>query len=367
MIDRRTAAATADRPDSAVPASRPASTRLVAERRKYAGERRATAAYGRLGRGYGHRRVAPDPRRREPIPTNLSPVTLPVRSARCEADRASSRCSCSAALLASAPRRLGARHPERRPDSGVPPAGRASVCGCSSGRPLASTVNDIEWPTTRPLLDLATCRARRCAQAAAVDCRPRRDLSRTTVSSDAAASPAARVSLPSDTSFDSYETALAHVDRRRRSPRDRASRRAQAMRRRAARVSDRHADRSRFLDLTRVRDCSGCASVTVLRFVDRPTAGSSAPSSSTAIRVWSASIRAGSRPRSRFVRRWLPPHPGRHRSSAVPVCLVIPFRRFGALVVDRHVVHRRALDHADRLGLRHGAVGACGFRRSSRR
>ena len=43
------------------------------------------------------------------------------------------------------------------------------------------------------------------------------------------------------------------------------------------------------------------------------------------------------------------------------LCLVIPFRRFGALVVDRHVVHRRALDDADRLGVRHGAVGALWF------
>ena len=45
------------------------------------------------------------------------------------------------------------------------------------------------------------------------------------------------------------------------------------------------------------------------------------------------------------------------------LCLVIPFRRLRPLAGGRHRVHRRAFDHADRLGLRPRARRARGSRR----
>jgi hypothetical protein len=76
--------------------------------------------------------------------------------------------------------------------------------------PVASTVNDIEWPAKGPLLDLAAIQPVRLEQAA------RWIASRVALFEEdrQLGSPrvaAARLSLPSDTSFDSYERALAQV------------------------------------------------------------------------------------------------------------------------------------------------------------
>jgi len=76
--------------------------------------------------------------------------------------------------------------------------------------PVASTVNDIEWPAKGPLLDLASLSPATLEQAATWIA-GRVDL----FEGDRQLGPpritAARVSLPSDTSFDSYEHAVAHV------------------------------------------------------------------------------------------------------------------------------------------------------------
>jgi hypothetical protein len=76
--------------------------------------------------------------------------------------------------------------------------------------PVASTVNDIEWPAKGPLLDLAALQPAVLEEAARwiasrVDLfEEDRQLGRPTIG-------AVRLSLPSDTSFDSYEHAVAHV------------------------------------------------------------------------------------------------------------------------------------------------------------
>ena len=83
----------------------------------------------------------------------------------------------------------------------------------------------------------------------------------------------------------------------------------------------------------------------------RPAAPS-ALTSSTAIRVWCGSIRAGTRPRWRFVELGFLHILDGTDHLLFLLCLVIPFRRFRALVLMVTVVHRRALDHADRVRLR---------------
>ena len=76
--------------------------------------------------------------------------------------------------------------------------------------PLAATVNDLEWPMKGPLLDLGQM------QPAVLDAGGRWIASRVDLfeGDRQLGSPrvaGARLSLPSDTSFDSYERALAHV------------------------------------------------------------------------------------------------------------------------------------------------------------
>ena len=76
--------------------------------------------------------------------------------------------------------------------------------------PVASMVNEIEWPAKGPLLDLASVSPATLEQAARwianrVDLfEEDRQLGRPHIAG-------ARVSLPSDTSFDAYEHALAHI------------------------------------------------------------------------------------------------------------------------------------------------------------
>ncbi len=76
--------------------------------------------------------------------------------------------------------------------------------------PVASTVNDIEWPATGPLLDLAALPDATLEQAARWIA-GRVDLFAEDRQLGSPRITGARVSLPSDTSFDSYEHAVAHV------------------------------------------------------------------------------------------------------------------------------------------------------------
>ena len=76
--------------------------------------------------------------------------------------------------------------------------------------PLASTVNDIEWPAKGPLLDLGAVQAATLEEAARWIA-SRVDLFEEDRQHGTPRLAVARVSLPSDTSFDSYEHAVGHV------------------------------------------------------------------------------------------------------------------------------------------------------------
>ena len=76
--------------------------------------------------------------------------------------------------------------------------------------PVASTVNEIEWPARGPLLDLASLPPSTLEQAARWIA-ARVDLFEEDRQLSSPSITGARVSLPSDTSFDSYEKAVAHV------------------------------------------------------------------------------------------------------------------------------------------------------------
>ena len=76
--------------------------------------------------------------------------------------------------------------------------------------PVASTVNEIEWPARGPLLDLASLPPSTLEQAARWIA-GRVDLFEEDRQLGSPSITGARVSLPSDTSFDSYEKAVAHV------------------------------------------------------------------------------------------------------------------------------------------------------------
>jgi hypothetical protein len=76
--------------------------------------------------------------------------------------------------------------------------------------PVASTVNDIEWPAKGRLLDLAALPDATLEQAARWIA-GRVDLFEEDRQLEGPRISGARVSLPSDTSFDSYEHGVAHV------------------------------------------------------------------------------------------------------------------------------------------------------------
>jgi HupE/UreJ protein len=76
--------------------------------------------------------------------------------------------------------------------------------------PVASTVNDVEWPTKGPLLDLTSLPDATLEQAARWIAR-RVDLFEEGRQLESPRISGARVSLPSSTSFDSYEQAVADV------------------------------------------------------------------------------------------------------------------------------------------------------------
>jgi HupE/UreJ protein len=76
--------------------------------------------------------------------------------------------------------------------------------------PVASTVNDIEWPARGPLIDLASLPPATLEQAARWIA-SRVDLFEDDRQLESPRITGARLSLPSDTSFDAYEHAVAHV------------------------------------------------------------------------------------------------------------------------------------------------------------
>jgi hypothetical protein len=76
--------------------------------------------------------------------------------------------------------------------------------------PVASTVNDIEWPAKGPLLDLGALQPA-TLEAAAHWIASRVDLFEEDRQLGSPRLAAARLSLPSDTSFDSFDHAVAHV------------------------------------------------------------------------------------------------------------------------------------------------------------
>ena len=76
--------------------------------------------------------------------------------------------------------------------------------------PVAATVNDLEWPTKGPLLDLGQMQPA-VLEAGARWIASRVDLLEGDRQLGSPRVAGARLSLPSDTSFDSYERALAHV------------------------------------------------------------------------------------------------------------------------------------------------------------
>jgi hypothetical protein len=76
--------------------------------------------------------------------------------------------------------------------------------------PVAATVNDVDWPTRGPLLDLAQLQPT-VLEASGRWIASRVDLFEADRQLGSPRVAGARLSLPSDTSFDSYESALAHV------------------------------------------------------------------------------------------------------------------------------------------------------------
>jgi hypothetical protein len=172
--------------------------------------------------------------------------------------------------------------------------------------PVASTVNDVEWPMKGPLLDLAQVRPA-VLEAGGRWIASRVDLFEADRQLGSPQVAAVRISLPSDTSFDSYERALAHVTGTPLGA-DVELVASQALVDVLLEYPVTSPD-SRFSIATRF-EAAGLRSVTVLRFrtagtsegralqnsEDVPDRSSSARSSFTGIRASSGSTRAGSRP-----------------------------------------------------------------------
>jgi hypothetical protein len=151
---------------------------------------------------------------------------------------------------------------------------------------------------------------------------------------------ATRTSLPSDRSFESYEAALANITTAPKLVSGTEIFWDQGMldvlfEYRLTRIS--LTLRSAGTDAARLQ-----VNI-VLRFLQPGKA--SEPSTCTPTPASCTSIRAGTRRFTVRARRLLP-HPRRHRPPAVPVCLVIPFRKFRPLAIVITAVHRRAFGDA---------------------
>jgi hypothetical protein len=200
--------------------------------------------------------------------------------------------------------------------------------------PVASTVNDIEWPTKGPLLDLAVLQPAVLEQAGRWIA-SRVDLYEEDHQLGRPPATAVRLSLPSDTSFDSYERALAHVSGAPLAPEvELASSQAlvDVMLEYPLASSD-----SRISIATRY-ETAALRSVTVLRF---RTAGTSEGRPLPVERAFqfhgdSGLVRLDPRwfqAASRFVVDGFLHILGGVDHLLFLLCLVIPFRRLGALVI----------------------------------
>jgi hypothetical protein len=199
--------------------------------------------------------------------------------------------------------------------------------------PVASTVNDVEWPAKGPLLDLAALQPIVLEQAGRWIA-SRVDLFEEDRQLGSPRIAAARLSLPSDTSFDSYEHALAHVTGAPLSPQVEIAT-SQAI----VDVMLEYpiaSPESRVSIATRY-ETAALRSVTVLRF---RTAGTSTGRALAVERVFqfhgdSGLVRLDPRwfqAASRFVVDGFFHILGGIDHLLFLLCLVIPFRRFGALV-----------------------------------
>ena len=201
--------------------------------------------------------------------------------------------------------------------------------------PVASTVNDIEWPAKGPLLDLSALQPAVLEQAGRWIA-SRVDLFEEDRRLESPRIGAVRLSLPSDTSFDSYERAVAHVMGAPLSP-DVELATSQAI----VDVMLEYpiaSPESRISISTRF-ETAALRSVTVLRFL---TAGTSEGGALAAV-VERAFQFHGDSGLVRLDPRWLQAASrfvvdgffhilGGIDHLLFLLCLVIPFRRFGALV-----------------------------------
>jgi hypothetical protein len=193
--------------------------------------------------------------------------------------------------------------------------------------PVASTVNEIEWPARGPLLDLASLPPSTLEQAARWIA-GRVDLFEEDRQLGSPSITGARVSLPSDTSFDSYEKAVAHVTGAPLSASvDLAT--SQALVDVMLDYPVAHAE-SRVSISTRF-ETAGLRSVTVLRFGSdgRAERAFQFHGNSGVVRLDPRWFQAA----SRFVVDGFFHILGGVDHLLFLLCLVIPFRRLGALIV----------------------------------
>ena len=202
--------------------------------------------------------------------------------------------------------------------------------------PVASTVNEIEWPARGPLLDLASLPPSTLEQAARWIA-GRVDLFEEDRQLGSPSITGARVSLPSDTSFDSYENGRRARDRRAAlcecRPRDESG-----ARRRDARVSDRSCGVAS-LDLHSIRNgrsAIGDRSSIPFRHVRRTCPTKKCVERAFQFHGNSGVVRLDPRwfqAASRFVVDGFFHILGGVDHLLFLLCLVIPFRRLGALIV----------------------------------
>jgi HupE / UreJ protein len=211
--------------------------------------------------------------------------------------------------------------------------------------PVASTVNEIEWPARGPLLDLASLPASTLEQTARWIA-GRVDLFEDDRQLGSPRITGARVSLPSDTSFDSYEKAVAHVIGAPLSATvDLATSQALVdvmLEYPVASAESRVSISTRF-------ETAGLRSVTVLRFRSGTSTGRALPDAASTGRALQDGVERAFQfhgdsgvvrldPRwfqaaSRFVVDGFFHILGGVDHLLFLLCLVIPFRRLGALIV----------------------------------
>ena len=201
--------------------------------------------------------------------------------------------------------------------------------------PVASTVNDIEWPAKGPLLDLAALSPATLEQAARWIA-SRVDLFEEDRQLGTPRIAGARVSLPSDTSFDSYEHALEHVTGAPLSVDvDLATSQALV----DVMLEYPTASTQSHVSISTRFETAGLRSVTVLRFRTTGTStGRALPEVERAFQFHGNSGLVRLDPRwfqaaSRFVVDGFFHILGGVDHLLFLLCLVIPFRRFAALIV----------------------------------